>query len=392
MGTSSNESHEKLNCIYCNTEKFSPQKGSVEHAILSSIGGKKTSRNICCIGCNQRLGNEVDEPLAKGIDILACLYGIKTGRGREAATLKGLKNKDGALINLLPKGKMEFVKKVDIKRTPDEENGVINLNIKASTEEDVIRRLNQQLKSVGKDISEFSFNSFTKETIYPGAINGNIDIGLHTQFRSIAKMALTYLATMISPDRLRSGAFSTIIDCISGTIDIDKKVLMTSSNFPTTPSISTPQHRIIISASKANRIIVGLVELYSGIKFKVILSDSWDGPDLQKGYAVNPINGTHTESDMIVNLGDEFWRASEVSQLDCTSVLNETLKKAFAHQSKSSFNDMIDTELLAFAEENIGKDFTEELKLELFQRVSDRIKASLLKKNNIINIDPELYL
>ena len=58
-------------------------------------------------------------------------------------------------------------------------------------------------------------------------------------------------------------------------------------SFPSLPHISDAQYRSIISASADRKIAIGLVELFGGLKFRVILTDCWDGPDLQKG-RVNP--------------------------------------------------------------------------------------------------------
>jgi hypothetical protein len=380
----------KIKCLYCDIQKFDSQCGSVEHVLLSAIGGKKTSQNICCVSCNQRLGNEIDEPLAKGIGILATLYGIKTGRGKSAAIIRNAGDHSGGSFDLLPNGKMAPSKKVKIERNINKTTGEGNIAISASTEEEVLRLLKEQLNSVGKDMSNFNMKSFVKKTEYPGEISGNLDVGLITQHRSIAKTALTYLATMINPGRLRSESFTTIVNCINGVEDITKYFSITTLNFPDLPSISILQHRVIISASSLNRKVIGLVELYSGIKFKVILTNTWDGPDFQKGYAVDPISGTHTEEDMKVDLNDSHWDDAQITDDKHYEIMVNTFNKAINYQRTFSFNEMIDNQLLSFVEENQGKELTEELRQSLYARVATAISDGMFRNNRTIDIAPEL--
>lgn len=69
-----------LKCIYCNVEEFLPDKGSLEHAILSALGGVKGSKNICCETCNNKYGREIDAALVEQFHIFCTMFGVKTGR------------------------------------------------------------------------------------------------------------------------------------------------------------------------------------------------------------------------------------------------------------------------------------------------------------------------
>ncbi|WP_084185060.1 HNH endonuclease [Desulfonatronum thiodismutans] len=95
----------KLKCIYCNKNDFDEGKGSREHVILSSLGGRKMSRNICCVVCNNQLGEAIDEPTSKDLVALSNSAGITTGRDKESPTIKNVAMIEGQSLDLKSGGK-----------------------------------------------------------------------------------------------------------------------------------------------------------------------------------------------------------------------------------------------------------------------------------------------
>jgi len=362
----------KLTCIYCNTEEFDQGKGSEEHAVLSSLGGRKSSRSICCQKCNTELGNQIDEPLAEGLRIISTFFGIVTGRGKDAATLKNYGIHNGKKFDLLPGGRVQQ-SKVKIDRQIDRV---------------VPRQYNHHLKNTsyhifGKSVKDFQFGEITERIEYPGSISGTFDLGLVSQHRSIAKSALTYLATMISPERLRSGCFSSLIEYILGNNEELALTTITKMHFPSLPHISDAQHRVIISASEDKKIAIGLVELFGGLKFKVILTDCWDGPNLQKGYAVNPLNGEQVEHVDTVSLNDDHWsdEASNLNEEDYKDMMCKVFKSAYDHHVNLERERIILEVTEVFCKEFGVQDFTDELKMELSSRIAKAIANSVYRIN-----------
>lgn len=382
----------KLTCIYCRTEEFEQGRGSEEHAVLSSLGGRKSSRSICCQKCNTDLGNQIDEPLADGLRIISTFLGIITGRGKEAATLKSYGTHNDKKFDLLPGGRVQQ-SKVKIGRQIDKENGIVNISVSARNLDEVKNLLEQQLNSFEKSVKDFQFDKITERIEYPEAISGTIDLGLVSQHRSLAKSALTYLATMISPQRLRSECFSGVIEYILGDKEELALTTITKVSFPPLPNISDVQHRIIISASEDRKIVIGLVELFGGLKFKVILTENWDGPDLQKGYAVNPLNGDQVEHVDIVNLNDDHWSddASSFSEEDYKDMMCNVFKFAFDHHVKLERERIIAEVTAEFCKEYRGQDFTDKLKMELSSRIAKAIANSIYRIDENRKISPEEF-
>ncbi len=382
----------KLTCIYCKTEEFEQGRGSEEHAVLSSLGGRKASKSICCQKCNTALGNEIDKPLAEGLRIISTFLGIVTGRGKDAATIKSYGIHNDKKFDLLPGGRIQQ-SKVKIDRKIDKESGIANISVSARNLDEAKKLLEQQMKSFGKSVKDFQFSEITERIEYPESISGTLDLGLVSQHRSIAKSALTYLATMISPKRLRSGCFSSIIEYILHDTEELKLTTITKVNFPSLPHIYDAQHRIIISASADRKIAIGLVELFGGLKFRVILTDCWDGPDLQKGYAVNPLNGEQVEHVDTVNLNDDHWsdEKSSLNEEEYKDMMCKVFGFAYDHHVKLERERIISEITDNFCKEFGSENFTDELMMKLSSRIAKAITYSVYRIDENRIISPEEF-
>jgi hypothetical protein len=290
-------------CLYCEQESFQQGKGSKEHAILSALGGRKISRNVCCERCNRKLGNEIDEPLTKDFSFFTTMLGITTGRDKQAATHKRAVTFGGKAYNLKPTGNFELSKaEVEI----SEENGEVNIAFDAKDERQAIKILEQTLARYG--LSPKDFESLpAKEVRYPAPkMTQAIKLGGEAQGRSIAKMMLTYLATMLSPQRLRGSSFDPFIAYIKGDqasyefLSYDFTTLL-----PETPRFGAGNHRLFTFASGEARKVVSVLELFGHLRWSAILTDLWNVPNMGKVYVVNPV--TKEQAELSIQLAfDSF--------------------------------------------------------------------------------------
>lgn len=258
---------------------------------------------------------------------------------------------------------------------------VASITVSARDLDEAKKLLEQQLQSFGKSVKNFKFNEIVESREYPGAIPVTFDLGLVSQHRSIAKSALTYLATTISPERLRSGCFSKVIEYIFGGKEELRLTTITKADFPSTPNISEVQHRVLISASEHKKYVIGLIELFGNIRFKVVLTDSWDGPDLQKGYAVNPLNGEQVEQVGMVNLSDDHWSGerSKFNEDAYKDMMSKVFKSAYDHHVELERNRIISEVTKDFCKEFDGQDFTDKLNMELSSRIGKAIANSVYR-------------
>lgn len=185
----------KIKCVYCKNE-FKEGEGSFEHVILSSLGGRKASRNICCVECNTRLGTEIDKPVADLFGFYSNMLGIRTGRNKDAAVIKNITKIGDSSYDMLPEGKFELSKnKVNIQ----ELDNIKKISISGKDEDQAKNILKNimfhQLKIDPKSIKNLEA---TLNTIYPPIIHREFVFGGDEQYRSFAKTILTYLATLVN--------------------------------------------------------------------------------------------------------------------------------------------------------------------------------------------------
>jgi hypothetical protein len=280
-----------LNCIYCEVETFAPGKGSEEHVILSSLGGKKGSRNICCQSCNNKYGDDIDEELSKELSFFSTMLDITTGRNKPAPTHDRILTHQGKDYDLSPGGNFRL-SKADVKITDIEGANSQEVAITAGNEEQAIKILNQVLRRYNKTIDDFSSLDAKSVRTYVPTIHQRISLGGEKQLRSITKMMLSYTATLISPERLRSGCFQEVINYIKGVnSDYSGTQFDCVSNLPKLPSVKDINHRIFFISSKSRKLGVGFIELFGKLRFSSILTDKWDGESIGRAYAIDPVSG-----------------------------------------------------------------------------------------------------
>lgn len=201
-----------IKCVYCINE-FKEGEGSLEHVILSSLGGKKGSRYICCEECNGRLGTEIDKPVADTFSFFSNMLGIRTGRNKKSAVIKNIIEIGNSSYNMLPQGKFELSKtKVNIKEFDNRKEVSISAKDEEEAKNIFKNILFNQLKLDPKSIDNVQA---TLNKIYPPEVHHNFSLGGEDQYRSFAKTMLTYLSTLVKPERLREDIFKDIIDYIN---------------------------------------------------------------------------------------------------------------------------------------------------------------------------------
>ncbi|EMI4157456.1 hypothetical protein V6432_004433 [Vibrio parahaemolyticus] len=288
-----------LDCIYCKTERFPQGKGSKEHAVLSSLGGRKLSRNICCELCNNRLGKAIDDGLSSRMSMISTLLNITTGRNKSAPTQIDAVKLGGESYNLLPNGEMQQRK---IKQQWKTESSKTSFQVIANNEEQALKIVEGQLKSRGKSLNDVENGTITLVSQYGAEINETFSF-CEDDLRSVAKMALTMLATKISPSRLRNGEFKDVIEYINGSNENIEDIVFSDTNtdFPEKYSVSSINHRVFLYSSRREKLCIALVELFGGFRFSVLLSRYWSGPEISCCYAIDPVSLEKLDLDIEIN-------------------------------------------------------------------------------------------
>ncbi|MFM5083095.1 HNH endonuclease [Aeromonas veronii] len=303
-----------LTCIYCESEQFESSKGSEEHVILSSLGGKKSSKNICCQTCNNKYGDEIDEELSKELSFFSTMLGITTGRNKPAPTQNRIVSHLGKDYDIMSGGTFKL-SKANVQITDLDDLNGHEISITAGDEKQALNLLNKLLGKFDKSIDDFQSLEAKSVRSYVPTIHQRISLGGDIQYRSIVKMLLTYAATLISPERLRGGCFSAVIEYIKGNNPTYDGVKFDSVTvFPDEPNLDKVNHRIFFIASKNLKLAIGLIEIYGKLRFSAILSEQWDGVSIGKAYAIDPVSGR--QDNVEINVTDEFFASLNKRDLD----------------------------------------------------------------------------
>jgi len=278
-----------LSCIYCTNQSFNEGKGSSEHVVLSSIGGRKLTKNVCCEKCNNKLGKEIDEKLSEELKFLSTMLGTITGRNRKVGPIKNIYEHNGKNFDFTSEGKLklsqEYVKKTPLKNS--------NKSSVIVTADNISKATNRFEQISQKSIDKIDSVVVEKIIINNPRIKGEINLGGQNQSRrSIVKTMLTYAATLISPERLRGGCFKSTIEYINGNNEsYDRLMFDTATQFPDRPFVDEINHRVFFVASNEYKKAIGLFEVFGKLRFSTILSNSWSGPSISQGYAIDPVTG-----------------------------------------------------------------------------------------------------
>lgn len=364
-----------LTCIYCQVATFESGKGSEEHVILSSLGGRKGSRNICCQACNNRLGDEIDEELSIEFSFFSTMLGITTGRNKPSPTHKNAIFHEGNNYDISHGGSLKL-SGVDVKIEDTEDPKRKFVSITAGNEQQALKLFEQVLGKFNKSIGDFQEIEAKSVTAYLPSVHRRISLGGEKQMRSIAKMMLTYAATLINPERLRSGCFNPIIDYINGkNPEYDGIQFDTVTPFPEQPSLDEINHRVFFAASENLKLAVGLIEIYGKLRLSAILSDEWNGPSLFKSYAIDPVS--QAQDNIELPASEEIFNFLTDRKIDmnyCASAISEIVQIFQKRQSDKKISEITNK---AIEEHMVGKG--EFITKEMIEQVSQEVALEFIK-------------
>lgn len=91
-----------MNCLYCPK----PLDGSDEHIILSALGGRKSSTQILCAGCNNDFGSTIDAELLRTLQYFTLIVDPPSRRRENAQKLRVTDDK-GDVYEMRAGGKLK---------------------------------------------------------------------------------------------------------------------------------------------------------------------------------------------------------------------------------------------------------------------------------------------
>lgn len=211
-------------CTICKAG-FNVTGNTVEHIVLSALGGKKTSNKYLCSSCNNKAGSTVDKDLSEEIAFLRNTLNLKNGKGKKPPKIK-VDLKSGRKLELRPGGipfdnsfkfQVEDIengrKKIDI-----EINGLDHL---ASKIDDIANRLSITPEQMIAKIAETGLNVEVRKIneILPQQLS----LGKESHYASALKSSLVLWAEITNGEEVcsnkLSAAQSWVLNCINKKIE-----------------------------------------------------------------------------------------------------------------------------------------------------------------------------
>ncbi|WP_127563101.1 HNH endonuclease [Nioella ostreopsis] len=72
-------------CVLCKSQLSEHEKP--EHILLDAFGGRKTTRDVLCSVCNNKMGAGPDKDLAESVAPLRTIANLKSGSRKKAPSL-----------------------------------------------------------------------------------------------------------------------------------------------------------------------------------------------------------------------------------------------------------------------------------------------------------------
>ena len=277
-----------------------------EHIIPNAIGGRRVVSGFICDHCNHRTGATWDSELARQLNPISLLLGIRRTRGNVPSQV--FPTSDGEEIKLNHDGRMTIAKP-QVERTVDGNNTHVRVHARSKQE---LRRVIKgiigkhypqkmgeldDLVGTAQDVSRYSDAMFRIDLEFGGLKAG----------RSLVKSAVAL-------------TFDSGID--PNECDLALDYLQTESGKPCfgyyyVPDNDlvidrprkTPFHCVHVTGNPDTAMILGYVELYGLHRMVMCLSESYSGKPFRNTYALNPVTGGQLALDIELEMSNSDIRS-----------------------------------------------------------------------------------
>jgi len=282
-------------CFSCGEQILSNNQSN-EHIIPNSIGGKKKVQNFICKTCNEKLGETWDAILAKQLNPLALLLGIKRERGESPAEI--FSTTRGDQYRMTSGSNLEIPHPVIKEQKVDDTKVYLEISARSHKEaKEIITGLKRKKYpglSIPIDIDSLEYN----ESYIDGALHIPMAVGGKQAGKSVVKscLALAYNAGLSGLD------YSKIKKYFSDEIQPCHVWAYCYQDYIRNRGKFNIIHCVHVEASSKNRNIIGYIEYFSAFKFVVLLSDNYLGNDISATYGIDPLSGCEVDIDIYIDL------------------------------------------------------------------------------------------
>lgn len=264
-------------CIVCGCE-LNDSNSTEEHILLNAIGGHLKSKELLCKQHNSVFGKECDAELANQLQVLSSNFQVQRQRGKnpaiEGTTASGERYRIEDGIN-----------PVKVKPTVeiDDIEGGKSIHIEARNEKElrqILKGIKAKYPKLNIDIEDVVAKGTRVSKRLDEHVNFHLTIGGELAFRSIAKTAVEYYV-------LKTGDVDTVshlIPYLKG--DEEKNVVRIFMTQEPVCRLEPGEvcHLIHLESNIKDRLLYAYVEFYSVFSFLVLLSNCYNGSEVNETY------------------------------------------------------------------------------------------------------------
>lgn len=346
---------------------------SEEHIIINAIGGKYKVSGVLCIECNNGAGEDWDSALAKDLQSLGLLIGVRRERGELPSMV--VKTVAGDHLLFHADGSMSPAR-VKFSEAPDAA-GATRIELVARSSEEA-RRI---LKGVKKKYPQFDLDLAVAEAdeqhIYlDSPLHFSMTFGGPLSGRSLVKSVLCFAAAngVSAKDCLSARRYLLQEDgeaCFGFWYERDLIL-----NRP--PGV--PIHCVAISNKNTDGQLLGYIEFFGVRRMVVCLAEQYVGSPLHSIYCIDPRTSEQLtlQCDLSLSRDDikaayEYQYVSEAGvQLAFDSVLREALERSSVRERDRAISRAVD-----YAFKNCGVQEGEVMSEEAVRRLTCLLSEKL---------------
>ncbi len=358
-------------CSLCNAP-ITAAIDSNDHLIPNSIGGRKKVKGFLCTKCNSDSGNQWDADLAKQLNSLSLLFGIKRDRGDVPSQVVRTTGGDELLLHAngsMTPSKPEYREEVV--------GAGVQINIKARS----VSEAKQMLTGVKKKYPQIDLDELlhtaTTESSYPkDMLHFSLSFGGQKAGRSVVKSALALaVQSGVSPEDCKN-ALNYLTN--------EKAEACFGYYYERDLVRNRPDnivfHCVAVEGSSETGLLLGYVEYYGVQRMVLCLSDSYTGKPFRSGYAIDPISGKELTLDIDLSLQIEDVAAAYRYEKIPDGAVEAAFAKVLPIGLKYSYErekDRVLQEAVAYAFANCGASEGEILTAEHMSKISALIMQKL---------------
>ncbi|WP_324971828.1 HNH endonuclease [Nostoc sp.] len=364
-------------CYICEYE-ISPDNLYKEHIILNSIGGRLKSSSLICNECAPHF-DAIDAALGKQLNTIGLVLDIKRDRYKNPYTKAKIVN-TGEEVSLISGGKIAPIKPtIDVRY--DEDNIYLSVSTRDENQmKEVLKGLKRKHSWI--DVQEMMSNAIKRQEFIDSSIKYQLTFGGDEAFRAICKMATSFYIYKGGERNNISHLIPYIRDGqLNNTVWHYHPENITNYNLENIEVL----HSLFVVGNPSEKILYAYIELFSTLKFLVLLSDAYTGKEYQEFYSFDVIGQKIRDKVIEISLTrDEVLKVIQLRENNLQQIQNSLrclFKTINNKQIYESFSKEVENVI-----ENFFKDipqdtvFTKEMTSELTIECTDKIAALLHDK------------